>query len=77
VPDYDKDKVYVSDMKKLVIWYGILRKNAPEVLEEEADKLEEEVEKKERPAPKAKKASAKPSNDTKPEEADQKSTDKE
>jgi hypothetical protein len=77
VPDYDRDKVYVSDMKKLVIWYGILRKNAPEVFEEEADKLEEEVEKKERPAPKAKKASAKPSNDTKPEEADQKSTDKE
>lgn len=34
VPDYDRDKVYVSDMKKLVIWYGILAKNAPELLVE-------------------------------------------
>ncbi len=34
VPDYDRDKVYVSDMKKLVIWYGILAKIAPELLVE-------------------------------------------
>jgi hypothetical protein len=24
VPDYDQDKVYVSDMKKVVLWYNIL-----------------------------------------------------
>ncbi len=40
VPDYDRDKVYVSDMKKLVIWYGILNSFAPEVLEEDAAEAE-------------------------------------
>jgi outer membrane biosynthesis protein TonB len=30
VPEYDKTKVYVSDMKKLVGWYGILQKYSPE-----------------------------------------------
>ena len=24
VPDYDKDRVYVSDMKKLILWYNLL-----------------------------------------------------
>ncbi len=27
VPDYSKDRVYVSDMKKIVQWYNILQKN--------------------------------------------------
>jgi hypothetical protein len=35
VPDYDEDRVYVSDMKKLVKWYGLLLKQAPEVFEKE------------------------------------------
>ncbi len=26
IPEYDKDKVYVSDMKKVVVWYNILQK---------------------------------------------------
>lgn len=30
--DYDEDRVYVSDIKKLVKWYDILVKYAPEVL---------------------------------------------
>jgi hypothetical protein len=34
VPDYDRERVYVSDMKKLVNWYILLLKIAPEVLEE-------------------------------------------
>ena len=34
VPDYDTERVYVSDMKKLVNWYNLLLKIAPEVLEE-------------------------------------------
>ncbi len=33
-PDYDKDRVYVSDIKKLVVWYNILFNVAPETLEE-------------------------------------------
>lgn len=36
VPDYDKDRVYVSDMKKLVSWYILLAKVAPEVFSESA-----------------------------------------
>ncbi|UOR07269.1 DUF5606 domain-containing protein [Hymenobacter aerilatus] len=27
IPDYDRDRVYMSDMKKLVTWYGIVSKN--------------------------------------------------
>lgn len=26
LPQYDKDRVYVSDMKKMIKWYGILKK---------------------------------------------------
>ena len=33
-PDYDRDRVYVSDIKKLVSWYLILFRQAPEVMEE-------------------------------------------
>ncbi len=33
VPDYDEDRVYTSDMKKLVKWYGLLLKQAPEIFE--------------------------------------------
>jgi hypothetical protein len=33
VPEYDRDKVYPSDLKKLVSWYKIISKFAPEVLE--------------------------------------------
>ncbi len=33
LPDYDEERVYVSDIKKLVNWYAQLVKEAPEVLE--------------------------------------------
>lgn len=36
VPDYDESRVYVSDMKKLVKWYGLLLKQAPELFEAKA-----------------------------------------
>ncbi len=39
IPDYDRDRVYISDMKKLVNWYNILVNFYPEVFtkkEEEA-----------------------------------------
>ena len=34
LPEYDEDRVYTSDIKKLVRWYGLIRKHAPEILEE-------------------------------------------
>jgi hypothetical protein len=36
LPEYDEDRVYVSDIKKLINWYQIIRKEAPEVLAEDA-----------------------------------------
>jgi hypothetical protein len=33
LPEYDENRVYVSDIKKLVKWYGLLVKYAPETLE--------------------------------------------
>ncbi len=47
LPEYDEDRVYVSDIKKLINWYHILRKECPELLEEQpkqekSDKKEEE-----------------------------------
>jgi len=34
VPDYDRDRVRPADIKKLIVWYGILRQYAPEAFEE-------------------------------------------
>lgn len=47
LPEYDEDRVYTSDIKKLVRWYGLIRKHAPEVLEEAtADKSDKKDDKK-------------------------------
>ena len=35
LPDYDEQRVYVSDIKKLVKWYSMLVKEAPEIFTEE------------------------------------------
>jgi hypothetical protein len=70
LPDYDEDRVYVSDIKKVLNWYNILQskglvsKEEPKVEDAEAVKEEviKEVKKAEK-APKAEKtekASAKP-----------------
>ena len=32
LPEYDEERVYVSDIKKLVRWYGLIRQLAPEIL---------------------------------------------
>jgi hypothetical protein len=32
LPEYDESRVYVSDIKKLVKWYGIILKYAPEIV---------------------------------------------
>lgn len=34
LPDFDSDRVYVSDIKKLNAWYQIIRANVPEVLQD-------------------------------------------
>ncbi len=41
VPDYDRERVYVSDIKKLVNWFGIIQEYAPDVLEKPAPVAEE------------------------------------
>ncbi len=46
LPEWDKDRVYTSDIKKLVMWYGILAEYAPELIDP-AQKEEEEVEEEE------------------------------
>jgi len=40
LPTYDEDRVYVSDIKKLVKWYSVLLEHAPEIFapKEEAAK---------------------------------------
>ncbi|WP_338792813.1 DUF5606 domain-containing protein [Bernardetia sp. MNP-M8] len=43
LPEWDKDRVYTSDIKKLVMWYGILAEHAPELIDP-AQKEEEEEE---------------------------------
>lgn len=44
VPDYDKERVYTSDIKKLVSWYVILAAHAPELLEKKAGENEKTTE---------------------------------
>lgn len=64
LPDYDEERVYVSDIKKLVKWYGILLGNAPEifteeVVKEEKEEVPKEEAKKEEPKEKTKSKSKK------------------
>ena len=37
LPEFDEDRVYVSDIKKLVKWYGILLTAAPEIFTASAE----------------------------------------
>lgn len=37
IPNYDESRVYVSDIKKLVTWYGYVLKNVPELLLEKKE----------------------------------------
>lgn len=62
LPDFDEERVYVSDIKKVLKWYGILKENdllnfelPAEAATEEAE-TKEAVPVKETKAPKAKKA---------------------
>lgn len=42
IPDYDEDRVYASDIKKVVQWYNILQKNG--IMDFSATSSEEEEE---------------------------------
>ncbi len=44
VPHYDEERVYPSDIKKLVNWYKILLRQAPEVLQEKKESEKEKSE---------------------------------
>jgi hypothetical protein len=37
LPEFDESRVYVSDIKKLVKWYSIILKFAPEIMTEEKE----------------------------------------
>jgi hypothetical protein len=65
-PDLDFERVYASDLKKMVKWFEVLKKQNVEIklsepVEEEAEEEVEEVEevKEEKPAPKKKAATKK------------------
>ena len=45
LPDYDKDRVYVSDIKKVINWYNILHKLELLNFEEEEEEVEDKEEK--------------------------------
>lgn len=65
LPEYDEERVYASDVKKIVNWYntlqakGLLADEAPAVVEEEATPAKEEVVVAEKVKAPAKKAKAK------------------
>lgn len=42
LPDYNAGKVYASDIKKLIIWYNLLLKYAPEVFVSTTEETKEE-----------------------------------
>jgi hypothetical protein len=47
LPQYDEDRVYVSDIKKLVKWYEIILKFAPEIMKDKAKDEKETKDEKE------------------------------
>ncbi len=42
LPEYDENKVYVSDMKKIVGWYNILYKQLPDLVKKDQISTEKE-----------------------------------
>jgi Domain of unknown function (DUF5606) len=37
-PNFDREKVYTSDIKKILTWFGLLKTNLPEIFTEIAEK---------------------------------------
>ena len=67
VPDYDRDRVRPTDIKKLIVWYGILRRYAPEIFEKTADEVAESTEDAADGAPVAETPTGETSNELKDE----------
>lgn len=42
LPDYDTERVYASDIKRLVSWYKVLLKEAPDLLVKKDEKSDEQ-----------------------------------
>ena len=42
LPEFDENRVYVSDIKKLVRWYEIISKYAPELMVEKTEEKKQE-----------------------------------
>ena len=55
LPNYDEDRVYVSDIKKLVSWYAQLHEIDRSLLEEQKEEKSEKKEKEEKKDPKKEK----------------------
>jgi hypothetical protein len=60
LPDYSKDKVYTSDIKKVALWYNTLQKLNLLVKEEEKDTADPVVELEEKPVAEKKKRKTTP-----------------
>ncbi len=81
IPDYDEERVYPSDIKKLVQWYNMLLKSGnlkPDEKEEAKEEIEEVTPEKETKESKEKKPVAKknPASTKKKKEADPKKESK-
>lgn len=71
IPDYDRDRVYLSDIKKVATWFGIVSKHRPyqeapapaEAMTEAAAATEAAPAPAAAPAPKAKRKAAKPADE--------------
>lgn len=57
VPDYDTERVYNSDIKKIAAWYSILIENLPDIFEKpkEEEKVKKEAKKEEKESKEEKK----------------------
>jgi len=65
LPEYSKDKVYTSDIKKVALWYNFLHKLNLLVKEEPVAKTEKDTETKAESTPAAEKKKKKPAAKTK------------
>jgi len=68
LPDYDKDRVYVSDMKKVLRWYNLLHEAGMLIQEKPEEEKEEKPEEAKKTTKKKKVAKAAKKEDVKEEE---------
>lgn len=70
LPTFDKERVYTSDIKKLINWYNLLQKNDMLIFDEEEKEVEEVKEEKEPKKEKKEKVEAKPVKEKKAPKAE-------